>query len=53
MLTRVSKVAKLEANTEAIHKQAVSAGSMNKSLLEENSALKKVIFNITLITLLS
>lgn len=42
MLTRVSKVAKLEANTEAIHKQAVSAGSMNKSLLEENSALKKM-----------
>lgn len=42
MLTRVSRIAQLEANSEAIHKQAVSAGSMNKSLLEENSALKKM-----------
>jgi len=42
MLTRVSRVARLEANYEAMQKQAVSAGSMNKKLLDENSALKKM-----------
>ena len=42
MLMRVSQVARLEANMEAIHKQAVSAGTMNKTLLEENGALKKM-----------
>lgn len=42
MLSRVSNIARLEANNEAIHKQAVSAGTMNKTLLEENSALKKL-----------
>lgn len=42
MLMRVSQVAKLQANGEAIHKQAVSAGGMNKTLLDENSALKKL-----------
>ena len=42
MLIRVSRVARLEANYEAMQKQAVSAGNMNKTLLEENSALKKV-----------
>ena len=42
LLMRVSRIAQLEANNEAIHKQAVSAGTMNKSLLEENCALKKV-----------
>ena len=42
MLTRVSRVARLEANYEAMQKQAVNAGSMNKVLLDENSALKKV-----------
>ncbi|KAL5267762.1 hypothetical protein ACHWQZ_G004717 [Mnemiopsis leidyi] len=42
MLMRVSKVARLEANYEAMQKQAASAGSMNKTLLDENSALKKM-----------
>ena len=42
MLIRVSKIARLEANYEAMSKQAISAGTMNKTLLEENSALKKV-----------
>lgn len=42
MLTRVSRVARLEANYEAMQKQAVNAGSMNKVLLDENSALKKM-----------
>lgn len=42
MLIRVSRVARLEANYEAMQKQAVSAGNMNKTLLEENSALKKM-----------
>merc|ERR1719270_736610 len=41
MLTRVSVIAKLEANCEAMTKQAKSAGDMNKKLLEENSALSK------------
>jgi len=42
MLLRVSRVAKLEANYEAMQKQAVSAGNMNKTLLDENCALKKM-----------
>jgi len=42
MLIRVSKIARLEANYEAMSKQAISAGTMNKTLLEENSALKKM-----------
>ena len=42
MLTRVSKIARLEANSEAAIKQATNAGAMNKTLLDENSALKKV-----------
>ena len=44
LLTRVSRIAQLEANNEAMHKQAVGAGDMNKMLLEENGALKKVFF---------
>ena len=43
MLIRVSKVARLEANYEAMQKQAMNAGAMNKTLLDDNSALKKVI----------
>jgi len=42
MLIRVSRVARLEANYEAMQKQAVSAGNMNKTLLDENCALKKM-----------
>lgn len=42
MLIRVSRIARLEANYEAMQKQAVSAGNMNKTLLDENSALKKM-----------
>lgn len=42
MLIRVSKVARLEANYEAMQKQAMNAGAMNKTLLDDNSALKKM-----------
>ena len=50
MLMRVSRVARLEANYEAMQKQAASAGSMNKTLLDENTALKKVREKLTKFT---
>lgn len=40
ILSKVSRVARLEANNEAVMKQAQGAGAMNKTLLEENTALK-------------
>lgn len=38
-------MARLEANNEAVMKQAQGAGAMNKTLLEENTALKAVSFS--------